>query len=187
MAQLTFILLSALAASFSIHSQFPNASPVVVSGEWAPRLSIWNNSPLVAAAPDSAMISEVVKFAPELSAAAAASNSRTEPTTTQWETTTFTVQSTVTAAPFNHVGLQSQTWTLPEAFKDLSLFSIDRIAYGSPHIAVVTGIPAKASATLASLTPVIIQPIFTKSVLTSPELPHRWINSCAYRLFFLQA
>jgi Polysaccharide lyase 14 len=181
MAQLTFILLSALVASF--HSQFANASPLMVKGEWAPRLSIWNDSPLVATAPDSAMISEVVEFAPELSAAAA-SNSGTDPTMTQWETTTLTVQSTVTAAPFN-AGSQSQTWVLPEVFTDLSPFRIDRIAYGSSNIAVVTGIPAKASATQAFPTPVITPSIFTKSVLTSPELPRRWTNnSCAYRLFF---
>ena len=81
----------------------------------------------------------------------------------------------------------------PEAFTDLSPFS-NRIAYGSSNIAVVMGIPARASASApapspCSPTPVATPLVFTASelVVSAAKLPRRWTNSsAAYRLFFLE-
>ena len=79
----------------------------------------------------------------------------------------------------------------PEAFTDLSPFG-NRIAYGSSNIAVVTGIPARASASAPAPSPSLPTPVATPSVFTASELvvsaaklPRRWMNSsAAYRLFF---
>lgn len=183
MAQFASVFLSALVALLSIHLLLANAAPLML--DWVPEesMSIWDTPPLVAAAPDSG-ISDVVEFAPKPFGTAIAG---IESTVTQWETTTVTMQPTPTTVP-TEAGSQPQSWVLPEDFTDLSPFSIDRIAYGSTNIAVVTGIPAEASGTIpspGSPTPVSTPSALTDLVLTSSKLPRLWTNSSsAYRLFF---
>ncbi|KAF8589737.1 polysaccharide lyase family 14 protein [Ramaria rubella] len=114
----------------------------------------------------------LVEFAPQLSTVAG------QPTVTHWETTTVIEQSVPTSVP--GTGQGPQAWVLPESFTDLSSFGNKRIAYGSPNIAVVTGIPASASATSApSASPTYVP------ASSTPYLPRPWTNSsAAFRLFF---
>ena len=184
MVYFTTLFLFVPAAFFSFHLQLANAAPVKPSKYFFPR----DVTPsLVTGAFDSGMISDVVEFAPEVSAAAVFF--QPESTMTLWETTTVTFQPTPTTVP-DKAADSPQNWVLPETFTDLSPFGIERIAYGSSNIAIVTGIPASASASIPSLglpIPVATPSVFTASsaVVSAAELPRRWTNSSAtYRLFF---